>query len=319
MGENISHAELFRIINRAVAGCANHKNIPVNTEISIFRERYAYRLGQNRQLDIFEATLPQNKELADAVDFCDNLEAYRQATDIDAKENDELEEWQCRRIYKGIERYRRHISPENLAMLNILEYNIKRRLPEYRELLLLEEYNREACRIHDLKLGYNRRRRQNQSVSKDYEWAALGFFKEVLHDENLKKIKGCPEKLALYMNSLRIVDCLPAEKYNRTAKFKLKYDLNYAVKITAETLSQAESDFQQAQMYTELAQKAGYEQKRYLTAIERINFFKENKSAHDSSVAGGTSSPAGNKSFRGKQEMSVAARNKRAYEEWLYR
>ena len=100
---------------------------------------------------------------------------------------------------------------------------------------------------------------------------------------------------------------------------KLKYDLNYAVKITAETLSQAESDFQQAQMYTELAQKAGYEQKRYLTAIERINFFKENKSAHDSSVAGGTSSPAGNKSFRGKQEMSVAARNKRAYEEWLYR
>lgn len=32
------------------------------------------------------------------------------------------------------------------------------------------------------------------------------------------------------MNSLRIVDCLPAEKYNRTAKFKLKYDLNYAVK-----------------------------------------------------------------------------------------
>ena len=46
MGENISHAELFRIINRAVAGCANHKNIPVNTEISIFRERYAYRLEQ---------------------------------------------------------------------------------------------------------------------------------------------------------------------------------------------------------------------------------------------------------------------------------
>lgn len=121
------------------------------------------------------------------------------------------------------------------------------------------------------------------------------------------------------MNSLRIVDCLPAEKYNRTAKFKLKYDLNYAVKITAETLSRAESDFQQAQMYTELAQKAGYEQKRYLTAIERINFFKENKGAHDSSVAGGTSSPVGNKSFRGKQEMSVAARNKRAYEEWLYR
>ena len=205
MGENISHAELFRIINRAVAGCANHKNIPVNTEISIFRERYVYRLEQNRQLDIFEETLPQNKELTDAVDFCDNLEAYRQATDIDANENDELEEWQCRRIYKGIERYRRHISPENLAMLNILEYNIKRRLPEYRELLLLEEYNREACRIHDLKLGYNRRRRQNQSASKDYEWAALGFFKEVLHDENLKKIKGCPEKLALYMNSLRIV------------------------------------------------------------------------------------------------------------------
>ena len=119
MGENISHAELFRIINRAVAGCANHKNIPVNTEISIFRERYAYRLEQNRQLDIFEETLPQNKELTDAVDFCDNLEAYRQATDIDANENDELEEWQCRRIYKGIERYRRHISPENLAMLNI--------------------------------------------------------------------------------------------------------------------------------------------------------------------------------------------------------
>ena len=83
MGENISHAELFRIINRAVAGCANHKNIPVNTEISIFRERYAYRLEQNRQLDIFEETLPQNKELTDAVDFCDNLEAYRQATDIE--------------------------------------------------------------------------------------------------------------------------------------------------------------------------------------------------------------------------------------------
>lgn len=111
MGENISHAELFRIINRAVAGCANHKNIPVNTEISIFRERYAYRLEQNRQLDIFEETLPQNKELTDAVDFCDNLEAYRQATDIDANENDELEEWQCRR---NIQRDRA-VSPAYLA------------------------------------------------------------------------------------------------------------------------------------------------------------------------------------------------------------
>lgn len=53
MGENISHAELFRIINRAVAGCANHKNIPVNTEISIFRERYVYRLEQKSAVGYF--------------------------------------------------------------------------------------------------------------------------------------------------------------------------------------------------------------------------------------------------------------------------
>ena len=44
MGENISHAELFRIINRAVAGCANHKNIPVTTEIYILLESNANSL-----------------------------------------------------------------------------------------------------------------------------------------------------------------------------------------------------------------------------------------------------------------------------------
>ncbi len=290
MANDISQMELYRIINRAVARCSNHENAPVNTEIAIFHERYVFRRKSNHQLNIFENSVPHSREIEQAAGFCDDLEAYRLSTDTYAKENEPLSEAGYRRLYAGIERYRPYISAENNEALHALEINVKRHLPEFKNQLLLDEYNQKAARIHDLKLGYGRQRRQNQPAAKSYESASLHFFEDVLHNEELRQIEGCPEKLKLYAGCLKIVDCLPADKYNRTAKFKLKRDFNHAIRVTAAALGEG---------YLETAQKASYEEKRYHKAMERAKAFAE-KPAKPSPV-------------------SAALRNKRAREEWIYR
>lgn len=301
MTENLQIEELYRIINRAVSRCTNHENSPVNAEISIYQNKVAHRHSADGQLSIWKDDSQVYVETAKAADFCDSLEEYRQSVDLYASNKQDLSEYHYRKILKGIEHFRPQIYSENMYILNALEYNCKRHLPEYHDKMLLEEYNRKALRIRDMKQGYDRLRRQNQKASKDYEKDAFYFFKEVMNNEELRKIKGCAEKLSLYENCLNIVDCLPAEKYNRSAKFKLKKDFNYAIRITAAVLSRDVNNAEQAKRYEDISKKAEYEEKRYAKAIERVKEFTEKP-----------------KKYKGRT-LSIEARNKRAKEEWDYR
>ncbi len=298
MSEKISHKELYRIINRAISMCANHQDIAINTEAAAFQNRYSYFRSQNLQLNIFEDVVA-SAEVRQAVGFCDTLEKYRQCTDVYAAEEKVLSEEEYRFLLKGINYYRPHIVSENMPMLRALETNFRRRLPEYQHQILLSEYTGEACRIHDMKLNYERQRRKGQQPVKDYEKYALYFFNSVLHDERLKDMPETPEKLVLYDSCLRIVDCLPKYKYNRVAKFRLKQEINGAIKTMAESLCGTAPDAKLAAQYKEKAAKAGYEQNRYQKAIEKSLKF-----------AGTDNRP---------RQMSIAARNRRAREEWLYK
>lgn len=301
MAENLQIEELYRIINRAVSRCTNHENNAVNTEISIYQSKVAHRRNADGQLSIWTDDSLEYAETAKAADFCDCLEEYRQSIDLYASNTQSLSEYNYRKLLKGIEYFRPQIYSENMYILNALEYNCKRQLPEYHDKMLLEEYNRKALRIRDMKQGYDRLRRQNQKASKDYEKDALYFFKEVMNNEELRKIKGCAEKLSLYENCLNIVDCLPAEKYNRSAKFKLKKNFNYAIRITATALSREANNAEQAKRYEDISKKAEYEENRYAKAMERVREFSEKPQRYKS------------------RALSIEARNRRAKEEWDYR
>lgn len=301
MTENLQIQELYRIINRAVSHCTNHENSAVNAEISIYQNKMAHQVRNDRQLSIWKDDSEVYTETAKAMDFCDSLEEYRQSIDLYASNKQDLSEYNYRKLLKGIEYFRPQIYSENMYILNALEYNCKRQLPEYHDKMLLEEYNRKALRIRDMKQGYDRLRRQNQKASKDYEKDALYFFREVMNNEELRKIKGCAEKLSLYENCLNIVDCLPAEKYNRSAKFKLKKDFNYAIRITAAALSRDANNAEQAKRYEDISKKAEYEENRYAKAMERVREFSEKPQRYKS------------------RALSIEARNKRAKEEWDYR
>ena len=112
-------------------------------------------------------------------------------------------------------------------------------------------------------------------------------------------MSASPEKIALYEVALRIVDCLPVHKYNRTDKFRLKIALNGAIKNNAETLCKAASDLPQIKQYKEMAEKADYEIRRYQNAVDK------------SLQYAGTSGA--------KTPLSLVARNKRAKDEWDYK
>lgn len=300
MAENVQIQELYRIINRAVAHCTNHENNSVNTEIFIYQKKVAHQ-NNTEKLNVFVENSQLIEEITKAVDFCDSLEEYRQSIDSYANNTQNLSEYHYRNLLHGVEYFRPHIYPENKYILNALEYNCKRHLPEYHDRIILEEYNRQALRIRDMKKGYERLRRKNQKASKDYEKDAMYFFKEVMNNEELRKIKGCAEKLSLYENCLNIVDCLPAEKYNRSAKFKLKKDFNYAIRITAAALSRDANNAEQTKRYEDISKKAEYEENRYAKAMERIKEFTEKPQRYKS------------------RALSIEARNKRAKEEWDYR
>ena len=300
MKENlISPKELYRIINRAVTLCANHQNTPVDTEISLFYQRYEHHCRQNHQLNMFEEEIASKKELYAAREFCELLEVYRQVMDVYTDDAPELSISQSRRLLAGIDHYRPQIYPENLSQLNMLEYNLKLRLPEHREKMKLDEYIRSAAQVYDMKRGYDRQRRKNQPVNKDYEKYALHFFKTLRQDEEINNMSASPEKIALYEAALRIVDCLPVYKYNRTDKFRLKIALNGTIKNNAETLCRVASDLPQIKQYKEMAEKADYEIKRYQNAVDK------------SLQYAGTSGA--------KTSLSLAARNKRAKDEWDYK
>ncbi|MBO5039425.1 MAG: hypothetical protein J6C85_08265 [Alphaproteobacteria bacterium] len=287
MENNFNQTELRQIINRALAKCMNLEGHAVNTEMNIFCSRYIVRQSKSPQ-DMTQATLP--KELSKALNFCDDLEEYRQTTDVYSEQDNTMSEMQYRRILSMLSDYDKDIFPENKAMQHLLENNIKRHLPEYQVDILLDGYNDEADRIYKLKKEYEYATRKKQPAAKDYEKNALNFFKELFTNKDLHAIKTHPKKVTLYEKCIRIVNCLPASHYNRTAKYKLKKNLNYGLFRAASLLGEE---------YLPKIKKARLEMERYEKAIEKTQYFSENPPP--------------------KRKLSTEEYNRQKFEEWYYR
>ncbi|MBP3687970.1 MAG: hypothetical protein J6J35_06385 [Alphaproteobacteria bacterium] len=282
MEDNFDQTKLHQIINRALAKAMDFSGDAANTEMNIFYSRY---------LEQHNTKTPQilPEELVKAFDFCNDLEEYRNVTDAYANKDNTLIEIQYRRMLTTLSRYDEYILPENKAAQQLLETNIRRHLPEYKDDILLDDYNNEADRIYKLKKEYDNAIRKKKPATKDYERRALNFFKELFTNEDLHDIKKHPKKVMLYEKCIDIVNCLPSSHYNRTAKYKLKRDLNYGLLRTASLLGEE---------YAPIIQKARFEMKRYQKAIEKTQYFSENPPP--------------------KRKLSIEEYNRRKFEEWYY-
>ncbi len=219
--------EISPIINRAISNIGNIEGSPINTEMWAYRNKYLHSLAQ--RVDVNQS----KKEVEFAQMFCDALEAYRLSSDVHAKEISTLREQECRIIYEGLEKYKECIVPENKELAKGVSQVVKKELPEFAEQCLIEGYNERALLIDKLR---KIQKRNKQYPRTGYEKMADSFFAEILQDKKLKQIKTCSEKMELYINSLKIVDCLPKDKYSKTAKFNLKSRLCYAISKSAEIL-----------------------------------------------------------------------------------
>ncbi len=220
--DSISVTRLYHIINRTIAEVDKYTGEPINKEMQLFKERYSYHLRHNPAQSLFSEECPSISEMIQAMNFCDSLQAYHLATDVDAKDPSSLSEQDCRILLEGIDTYRRHIYPENVFKLDIIENIAKRQLPEYRQAYLLADYKRDVLFVISRRKHYQKAIKNKQPATKDYENYALYFYEKITGDDKMKRVGICPEKMELYKLTLEIVDCLPKEKYNRTDKFKLK-------------------------------------------------------------------------------------------------
>lgn len=213
---------LYRIINRTIRKVDNHFDEPLNKEMQLFKERYVHYITRNPQQSLFDERRPLIEEVAFALDFCDALYTYQRVMDVDAEDPPPLSEKECRILLKGAEVYYEHLVPENISNLEIIKNSAKRHLPEFRIQYILADYLEDANFIIKQRKCYQKAQRNKQPIAKDYEKYALHFYERITGDQELKRIGVCTEKLELYKITLKIVDCLPKEKYNRTEKFKLK-------------------------------------------------------------------------------------------------
>ncbi len=283
--DSISVTRLYHIINRTIAEVDKYTGEPINKEMLLFKERYTYHLRHNPQQSLFSEECPSISEMIQAMNFCDSLQAYHLATDVDAKAPSSLSEQDCRILLEGIDTYRRHIYPENVFKLDIIENIAKRQLPEYRQAYLLADYKRDVLFVISRRKHYQKNIKNKQPVTKDYERYALHFYEKITKDDEMKCIEICPEKMELYKLTLEIIDCLPKEKYNRTDKFKLKSQLWSSI---------AKSLLKLEETNTAAITKAHSEAARYARAAE-------NALAHATNY-----------------EVVTALRRKRQKDEWDY-
>ena len=253
----ISLAELYRILNRAIAKVDKCSGESVNEEIAYFGFEYRKQLVSGMPLSLFDEVKPVKKDVYLAVEFCDDLEKYRLFSDPYIDDEPEINERIWRRLYDGIQRYRPYINPKNLSILNGIEINAKHHLPEFRPLLLMQEFNQRACRVFREKKEQQKLKKKNEPNHKRYEETASTLFEDIRQNGELKGIPPCIEKIELLQNCLKLVDCLPKEKYNRTKKFRLKSDINRAIMKNAQAIGD-----------NELAQSAYDEMKRFKIAEE---------------------------------------------------
>ena len=225
MSDDISLQEMYRLLNEAVSQCYNHKDNAVNRDMQSFQKRYQKMLKTNPQLTIFDNPIPSAREVRQAAEFCDLLDDYRISVDVFNKDEVYLGQDFYRQLYNGIEQYRPHIFPENKAIFNALDCNVRRKLPEFKYEFILSDYNERALEVCRLKKTYDK----NKSSHKAYEKMAHNLFKDIYEKKELSNIPHSVDKLTTYSNILKAVDCLPTEKYKRTAKYQIKYSINMAI------------------------------------------------------------------------------------------
>ncbi len=247
--EVVSHEELYRIINRAISTYGDGSD--VTREIKIFQNKYHTRKQQNPQINIFEEKPPLTQDVENAVAFCRSLNRYGEITEIDAKQEDETEEF-YRKFYSQIQQYKDHLTPKNKRIYDIIIEEIKKHLPEYGDEVLLKNLNGE------IQATIQRKRAKDKL---GYEIRAQDFFNHFLHNDRVKGIRNSREKMELYQGCLKIVDCLPKENFSRTAKYEIKRDLNQTLMEIAQDMGIE---------YKEIAQKAQVEVTRYQRAIDNI-------------------------------------------------
>ncbi len=255
----MSDTVMYRIINQSLKGTGNSSQYPVDTEMTKFGYEYHTRLKENIQLSLFDEHWPVKEDVRKAVGFCNCLEQYRQATDVYAKEPPELSAEVGRRLLEYIQYFRPYITEENLCALNGIESSVKRYLPEYRPMLVLEDFNCKAELILQDKKKQKRLKQKKEPYSTRYEQRAVDLLKEITFSDDLKQIEPCREKIQLLQNCLLLIDCLPA-KFKRTKKFQFKCSVNAEIAREARLLSPPDLT---------LAQKAHEEELKYHNAIEK--------------------------------------------------
>lgn len=229
MSKKVSTEEMYRLINKAVSLCYNHSNTDVSSDMIAFKERYDTTFSKETQLDLFSGDIPSKKEVEKATDFCKLLDEYRISVDPYNDDNEELSLISYKLILDGINKYRPYITGEAKETLAILETNVKRHLPSYRQQLLIEEYIERATNIAQFRKEYEKKVRKKQPASKIYESLAENFFKDFLESDEIKSLPASASKMSLYSHVLNVVDCLPTPKYSRTYKYRLKYSLNQSI------------------------------------------------------------------------------------------
>ena len=288
MAENISTKEMYRIINRAISQCYNQSDICVSEEMEKFNSKHWDLVNNNHQTDIFADPIPTTKEAREAFVFCQYLDEHRQSADAYNDEAPEVSDYTYRCIYKGLEKYRPYITDEAKHCFNALEKYIRGRLPEFKLIERTNEYNSQIASIFQAKKEADKKKRKKESFNRIYEDLACNFFSAFLEDKEVRLMPPSVEKLTLYSNALKIVDCLPESKYKRTDKFRLKYQLNETIFNICECLGDN---------YTLAKINAKKEMEKYENAIENARRHLEQQDT----IAG------------------LRARQRRMREEYLYK
>lgn len=229
MSQDISTKEMYNIINYAISKSYNHAGDSVCEDMEAFSKKHWELITHNHQTDAFAEPIPTTKEVRDALKFCRDLDEHRQSCDVYNENATEPSDITYRSIYKGLERYRPYITEEAKHCFTALEKYIRGRLPEFRLEEHMKEYNSRATGIFQAKKEVDKKKRKKESYSRAYEELACQYFSDFLSDKELHSAPSSVEKLTVYSNALKIVDCLPDSKYRKTEKFRLKYQLNESI------------------------------------------------------------------------------------------
>ncbi len=221
MRKEISYEKMYSAINDAIAKCYNVKNISAKERMLEYVEKYNNFFRSGEKLDLFDEWLPTEMEVKKAQKFCSLLNKYRLSIDIYNEKSYPLQTNEYQYMYDCLQEYRPHISQENQETAKILEKCIKRNLPQYREEVIIDEYNQQALIL--IKQTKSKGKNNSENARK-----VLAFFKSI-NEMDIKSFKASPLKIELYTKCIDLINHLPKEKYGRVAKFDAKIRLNKAL------------------------------------------------------------------------------------------